>query len=472
MRIEYRALALAIFLCGLMTPAMGFTVSLNARSGAESVSSSTTYNLDDSTMLQEEALLDGNKIFQTREAKGSGSNRIEQSVSGDKYSTHNTIDSTGSFATSASIAASSSSAGQRQNLAGSGDLMASVQATSGSSTSGQSVEVANGALSTAQALAAGEGAYSSQNSELNGDAGSIESITSSLDNEIVVSGGFSGEGDLQADLSAVAAKSAAMSGSASILGMPTISDDNLQTLSSGDLAMSIDGIYAKSQGDIGTFGLYAANNKKNPVGSDSSNLLLTAPVSTADGGDADAYALTGYRWNTLNPQIKFYLRSDANLANEGLSTTTTKNAIANAANTWDAATNQNLFADSSLVTVSTTANADKYDKNNVVAWKPVSNSALAYCRTWYNYNKVDGYNSAIESDVVFNTMYKWRTDGLAGGVDVQSVALHELGHTLGLGDLYGKTQFNDDTRQVMHYYTGTKRTLGNGDSAGIFKLYK
>ena len=33
-------------------------------------------------------------------------------------------------------------------------------------------------------------------------------------------------------------------------------------------------------------------------------------------------------------------------------------------------------------------------------------------------------------------------------------------------------QFKYDTRQVMHYYTGEKRTLGNGDMTGIWKLYQ
>ncbi|MBN1235627.1 MAG: hypothetical protein JW999_06195, partial [Methanotrichaceae archaeon] len=409
-------------------------------------------------MLREEALLDENKLFQTREAKGLGTNHIEQSVSSDKYNTHNTIDSSGSFATSATIAASASSAGQNQNLAGSGDLMASMQATTGSSASSQLVGVANGALSTKQALAAGEGAYSNQNSALNGDAGYIESITSSPDNDVVVSGGFSGEGDLQADLSAVAAKSAAVSGSASILGLPTLDDDNLQTLSSGEMAMSVDAIYSNPKGKLGTLGLYAANNKKNPVGSESSN-LLTAPVSTTTGGDADAYVLTGWRWNTKNPQLKFVLRNDAYLKSEGLTASNVQSAVTTAANTWDAATNQNLFADSNLVTISSTVAADKYNKINTINWKPLTSTCLAYSRTWYNYNLVDGYKTAVDSDLVFNTRYTWRTDGSSGGVDVQSVALHELGHTLGLGDLYGKTEFNDDTRQVMHYYTGIKRTL-------------
>ncbi len=51
------------------------------------------------------------------------------------------------------------------------------------------------------------------------------------------------------------------------------------------------------------------------------------------------------------------------------------------------------------------------------------------------------------------------------------MVLHELGHTIGLGDIYDKAEFSTDTRQVMHYYNGVKRTLGNGDATGVWKLY-
>jgi hypothetical protein len=54
---------------------------------------------------------------------------------------------------------------------------------------------------------------------------------------------------------------------------------------------------------------------------------------------------------------------------------------------------------------------------------------------------------------------------------VQSVALHEMGHTIGLGDLYGKPAYSGDTDQVMHYYTGVKHELGVGDRTGAQKLY-
>jgi hypothetical protein len=41
----------------------------------------------------------------------------------------------------------------------------------------------------------------------------------------------------------------------------------------------------------------------------------------------------------------------------------------------------------------------------------------------------------VESDIFFNTAFPWSTDaaGVTGRHDVQSIAVHEIGHLLGLG---------------------------------------
>lgn len=200
---------------------------------------------------------------------------------------------------------------------------------------------------------------------------------------------------------------------------------------------------------------------------------IAGPVYTATGGRTSAYAFTGYRQNVRDPKLKWVLKNDAYMTGAGLSASSVQSAIAAAANTWDNATNQNLFADSNLVTLDPNVAADKYNKINTVSWRSFGTSkCLAYATTFYSGSKkVEGYKTALDSDLVFNTDYQWRIDS-GVGFDVQTAALHEMGHTLGLADLYGKTQFTYDTRQVMHYYTGVKRTLGNGDAAGIYALYR
>ena len=180
----------------------------------------------------------------------------------------------------------------------------------------------------------------------------------------------------------------------------------------------------------------------------------------------------GIRWNTRDPQLKFVVKNDACMAAEGLSAIAVQKAITDAATTWDDATNQNLFADSNTVTLDPWVPGDGYNGKNTVNFKPYSGNCIAYTRSWFSMAKVDGYYSTKESDLTFNTGYTWRTDGSYSGIDVQSVALHELGHTLGLNDLYNKAAFVNDKRQVMNSYTGVKRTLGNGDKTGLWILYK
>jgi hypothetical protein len=98
--------------------------------------------------------------------------------------------------------------------------------------------------------------------------------------------------------------------------------------------------------------------------------------------------------------------------------------------------------------------------------------------------KVDGYYSIIESDVWYSRDKSWTADWNRAvsqwKIDLQSVAVHELGHSIGMGDIYSSTYGGrldpsdprtKDFDQVMNLYTGPQRLLGNGDLAGARKLY-
>jgi putative cell wall-binding protein len=80
------------------------------------------------------------------------------------------------------------------------------------------------------------------------------------------------------------------------------------------------------------------------------------------------------------------------------------------------------------------------------------------------------WNGSVgESDIVFSDTYPW-ADGPAGsvsGIDVESVALHELGHTVGLDDQYG------DLDEVMGSasWGTTRRDLSSYDLAGAHHIW-
>jgi hypothetical protein len=472
MKGSFIGIALIMLFCSLIAPAMSISLSISGGSGGDYISTATSYALDGSTELQERTVLSKSLIVQSREAAGSGNNIIYQSVGGNGYNVNNVIDSSGSFSTSASTAASSTSIVLSQSLAGKGDLSTSIDGITTSGSSSQISEVTGGALSTTQSLAAASDVYAGQNTQLSGQSGGIGSSSSSAENYINLAGGFSGQGNLEADLLAMAGDRSLVGGDASFLGVSVLNDENMAVLASGEIGYAVEGLYALPGGDIGTFGLNAINQEKGSMDTDTSS-LLASPAITSAGGESAAYSLTGRKWIQNDPQIKLYLKSDARLAFEGLDRDEVRDAITDAANTWDAATNQNLFVDTDTVTFISNpfTFSGRYDGMNVISWMPYvpGCTALAATGTWYRTTRIDGYHPIVECDIAFNSNYRWSTQG--SNIDVQSVALHELGHMIGMGDIYNKAEFYRDTRQVMHYYTGVKRTLGNGDKTGVWKLY-
>jgi len=105
------------------------------------------------------------------------------------------------------------------------------------------------------------------------------------------------------------------------------------------------------------------------------------------------------------------------------------------------------------------------DGSNTVGWAPQSGSVLAVTCSWYS-TVGSPYKSAVEFDMQLDPDWNWTTGGPAQ-VDLQSVALHEFGHALGLNH-------SADGSAVMYasYPSGAqKRQPTPDDIQGLNAIY-
>ena len=502
-------------------PAFSISVGYRSSDGHRAVSVSESYALDPSTSLNSNVVLAGNEVSQIRHVSGSGNNELKQEVSGERYSIANSISSSGDLSSSSSVGASSTSASLGNSISGSGEttvgqsvsadgstiggsvnslgslnayssstaspgttslnqevlgggnIALAVTGTKGQDNSVQKASVEDGLIASSQSASVGAGVSASQRTAISGETGSLGSGVVSPDNSMMVSGSFIGSGSLNAELKTEAADQASTHGKYSANGGTLIDDSNLNQVQSDSIGLKVEGQRTLSEGEVGSFEVsavnmknkYTPNEEKGNGQSQSQNgyKLLTGSI---DGGQT-----LPMKWTQNNPLIQLYLVGStvpSNLNKEDVSS-----AISSAANLWDDAVAQDLFADGTTVKIDDSkqvvpADASQPDGYNTQGWRQLSSnengdgktSAITY--TWFGNPIVDGYYSIHEADTAYNSALPWSTTG--GKYDVESVALHELGHGIGLDDV-------KDSNQVMNQCYEFRRALGSGDVTGAQVLY-
>jgi hypothetical protein len=470
---------LSFILIMFINPVLGFSVSY----GRDGAFSSTNYKLDTPTSLKDVGTLGDGIISRTSQVSGSGANEISSQTSANGNKVNSAIKSSGVLSATTSTTASGEVVFLSQDVAGSGDLAAVVQGQSDSTSTGQMNAVLNGRTSASMnALAGRDISTSGQSTTISGDAGATSSSSNGAENNMAVRGGFSGSGDLNTELTSVAAGRAGIYGTSSFNGQQVINNDMLDVLSPGELSVSANGIYEDRKGDLGTFGVTATNVLK--------------PTQNKVSQDNGVYATTGWRWAD-NVQIQYQLSTNL------IGSSTTSNAklwareISEGANEWDLNTAKNIFKGDDNANTPGSTNVIMFTtkvpklgayqggigdgkKNYMALTKAVTGSTIAVAWTWY-YPELyvygpDGtrYNKAAESDIYFNGNKQWRAATAESTApyskfDIRTIATHEVGHTLGLADLYG----SEDKSKTMYGYNNGQVdwSLGNADLLGLWKLY-
>jgi len=182
---------------------------------------------------------------------------------------------------------------------------------------------------------------------------------------------------------------------------------------------------------------------------------------------ATCYAFLGQYGKTLLKWGKLPVSYVINPANpQGLDADFVTSAVFNSAETWDAVTSKELM---NGYTVDYSATYGAQDYENAIAFGDYpTEGVIAVTTVWYN----PATKTIVEFDVMFDTDWTWGDATLDSTVmDLQNIATHELGHGVGLGDVY-ETACSEVTMYGYSNYGETqKRTLETPDITGLQTLY-
>jgi len=192
---------------------------------------------------------------------------------------------------------------------------------------------------------------------------------------------------------------------------------------------------------------------------------------------AEGYELLGkgVKWKEL--PVTYYIDPSND---NGLTAEFVTSAIYESAEEWDSHTNEELLNDVYYVIADGSWDSDAPDgRNELLFGDYPEENVIAVTIIWGYFYGPPRQRKIIEFDIMFDIDFTW---GYAGPtsedslgdtnvMDLQNIATHELGHGVGLADLY-EDQWAEQTMYGYATYRETKkRTLNTGDIAGIQALY-
>ena len=140
---------------------------------------------------------------------------------------------------------------------------------------------------------------------------------------------------------------------------------------------------------------------------------------------------------------------------------------------WESAASYNILGDGVAVADALVADTVAPDNQNEVYFADIANSnTIAVTIIWGIFGGPTFNRQLVEWDMVFDDItYDWSASGDPGKMDFENIATHELGHAMGLADLYN----SNCADETMYGYAANgetkKRDLNAGDTTGINKLY-
>ena len=186
-----------------------------------------------------------------------------------------------------------------------------------------------------------------------------------------------------------------------------------------------------------------------------------------DTSDCYAFLAKGAKWKTIEP----YIVDPTNI--RGLNESFVSNNLAFDIDKWESAAEVNILGDE-VTGIVDGADMESPDNKNEVYFADIDyNGVIAIAIVWGIFGGPPLFRALVEWDMIFDDVdFDWSATEEAGKMDFENIATHELGHSVGLDDLYRDKCLEQTMYGYASYGETKKRTLEDGDINGVYQLYK
>ena len=180
-----------------------------------------------------------------------------------------------------------------------------------------------------------------------------------------------------------------------------------------------------------------------------------------------AFISKGARWKVIEP----YVVNPSNA--RGLDGMFIADNLATDIGKWEGAAVKDILGTGTTTSEPLSADTSAPDGRNEVYFADVGqNGAIAITIVWGVFRGSASQKQLVEWDQVYDDVdYDWSAAGEAGKMDFENIATHELGHSVGMSDLYSGSCGQETMYGYADYGETNKRTLESGDITGVKLLY-
>lgn len=192
------------------------------------------------------------------------------------------------------------------------------------------------------------------------------------------------------------------------------------------------------------------------------------PWAGVNGDECYAFLGKGVKWKELPISYAIDPQNPQGLSQEFITS-----AIYAGAEEWDNHTSSELFSDTYAIIYDGSFDTDAPDgRNEILFGNYPKEGVIAVTVVWGYFYGPPSERKIVEFDIMLDTDWAWGDATLDSTVmDLQNIVTHELGHGVGLDDVYA-TECSEVTMYgYSNYGEIKKRTLEQSDITGLQALY-